>query len=428
MTDENREERKPSGEKIVPQPIRKSAKQIWQEKTGGAPDPATEETAGERPSPENIAKEPPRPRTGVGERASHQPDSTKAKVPAVLLSPASSAAADRARQSAIVTIALILGGLILLGGVFFVGTKFNYWRYRLMTKLNKPELTVVDKYPNVSVEELIEQAFSAERAKNWPEAIDKLIAAKKKNMALQGVLYRVGRLSFNAGDMVAADAAFERAIAFGEEVDKANFSRGLVALRRSDFPAALRFFEAAAAAAPLTAEYFYFAAEAARLSDKPREAITHYKDAAERATTADDVAVCNFKVDLARMEAGDAGKVELEIQTKKPENDTMIFVPLTQAALKLREGKIEEGVKLIYQARDLSRPRLFRAGTNDIIFKNAASKNAAVAEAIRISIAGAQPVAPAQPAPGAPINSAVAQPSLDGAAETTLGTSPTPSP
>src|SRR5213075_2899137 len=97
------------------------------------------------------------------------------------------------------------------------------------------------------------QGLAAERAGNFQEAADQLIAAKHKDLTYRGILFHVGRIVYEHGDFDGADKLFERSIAFNENVDRANYMRGLLAVRRKDLPAAQRFFSEAAKADPFTA-------------------------------------------------------------------------------------------------------------------------------------------------------------------------------
>ncbi len=293
---------------------------------------------------------------------------------------------ETASRSAFVTVAFLIGGLVLLAAVFYVGKRFDYWRYQFVKKYQQPDLAVADKFPDKGPDQLIEEAFAAERERRWSEAVDLFIAAKKKNLFLRGVLYRVGRISFNLGELVGADAAFERAIAFGEDVHQAQFSRGLIALRRNDFPTAHRFFAAAAETEPLTAEYHYFAGEALRMEEKPSDAIPWYRQAAARATSEQDLMVCQYKIRLARLEAGETGVLEAALGEEKAKGTLSIDWLLTEAALRLRENKINEAIRLIEEARSRDQVRLFRAGANDLFFRKVAGNNPALAEAIKFPV------------------------------------------
>ena len=115
------------------------------------------------------------------------------------------------------------------------------------------ESSIQQKYAGLSANELVTQALAAERAGNFQEATDKLIAAKHKDLTYRGILFHAGKIAYDHGDFDGADKFFERAIGLNENVDRANYLRGLLAVKRKDFPAAQRFFAAAANADPFTA-------------------------------------------------------------------------------------------------------------------------------------------------------------------------------
>ena len=211
--------------------------------------------------------------------------------------------------------ALVIGAILVLCFAFYVGKKFDYWRYVLMTR-TKPKLLdkTVEKFPNSSAGELIEQALAAERRGDWHDAVERFIAAKHKNLAYRGILFHAGRLAYDKGDFDNADKLFERAIAFHENVDTSNFYRGLIATRHRDLPAAERFFEAAATADPFTADYYYYWGEALRLDNHPQEATPRYEQAERRARGEQDMLVCQFKRRMARLEAGETAKLKMEIE------------------------------------------------------------------------------------------------------------------
>ena len=99
-------------------------------------------------------------------------------------------------------------------------------------------------------EDLIRQAIVAQKEGHWQDAIARFMSAKKKDLRYHGILFRVGNILYDHRDYVAAEKAFERAIAFDENVEASNFYRGLIAIRRRDLTAAQQFFVAAVTAAP----------------------------------------------------------------------------------------------------------------------------------------------------------------------------------
>src|SRR5581483_10278048 len=202
-------------------------------------------------------------------------------------------------------ISLLFGGLLMLFLVFYAGKKFDYWRYELMTRLRGKEgADVAGRFPNASPGDLVEQAIVDERIGNWKDAAERLLAAKQKNLRYPGLLFRAAKIYYDHGNFDAADAWFDRAIAFGETVPEANYYRGMIATGRGDNAAAQRFYEAAAMAAPFNADYFYSWAESLRRDHRIADAIARYGQAALRAPEAEE-SVCRFKMRMAAIEGGD---------------------------------------------------------------------------------------------------------------------------
>jgi tetratricopeptide (TPR) repeat protein len=292
------------------------------------------------------------------------------------------------------TVALIIGGLILLGATFYAGTKVRYLKAFLASR-NKPQLANVDaqKFPGLSSDELVEQALAAERLGNWREAVERLLVAKQRNLGYRDILYHAGKLCYDHGDFNGADRLFERATAFGEQVDTANYMRGLIALGRNDLPAAEQFFEAAINAEPFTPGYYYNLAEALRREHRLKEAINRYEQAGARAGNGPDRTLCQFKARIATAETADVSQLENDIERKRNAGPLSVDWLLTDAALKLRFGQIAEAAQLIQQARsaDTNLPNVFASCTLDMLFTDAATKHPEIADACRISGSGSAP-------------------------------------
>ncbi len=279
--------------------------------------------------------------------------------------------------------ALIIGLLVVIGLTFYVGRKFDYWRYLwdTHTKATLPEKTNANLYPGVPAADLIHEALVAENRGFWQEAARKLIAAKHKDLRYRGILFHVGKLAYDHGDFDSADKSFERAIAFGEDVDLANYFRGLIAVRHRDLAAALRFFEAAANASPFTADYYYYWGEALRMNHQPNEAISRYEEALLRARSEQDKTVAKFKIRMARMEAAQAPQVSDEVEKKKTEGPLPVDWQMTEAALELRQGRIDQAVQIINKARAANEHGLFSSCAADMLFFEAAKKYPSLAAA-----------------------------------------------
>jgi tetratricopeptide (TPR) repeat protein len=285
-------------------------------------------------------------------------------------------------------IALFFGALLLLFVAFYVGKKFDYWRYQLMTHLRgKDSGLATNRFPTASAGDLIEQAIVDERIGNWKDAAERFIAAKQRNLALPGLLFRAAKIYYDHGDFDAADMLFDRTIAFGENIPEANYYRGMIANGRRDYPAAQRFYEAAASAAPFNADYFYSWAEVLRRDHRLREAIARYSQAALRAAESEET-VCRFKMRMTMIEAGDGAKVNADLETRIRTGPLSVDWFMTQAALDLHTGNVDDAAHAVKQAREADTSLYrghFAACAGDKFFVEAAANYPQLADALRVN-------------------------------------------
>lgn len=285
-------------------------------------------------------------------------------------------------------LALVAGALILFVATFYVGKKFEYWRYLIATR-NEAKIAAkaTGDFAGASAEELVEHAVMDEQLGNWEDAARRLIAAKYKNTALGGILFHAGKLYYDHSGFDPADRLFESAIGFGENVAEANYYRGMIAVSRSDFPAAERFFEAAMNAAPFSADYYYSLAETLRKDHRPKDAIARYEQAARRGKESEQT-VCRFKMRMAALEAGDTEPVQNELEQQQKLGPLAIDWQLTAAALAIHQGDTAQAVKLLGEAREDDRPQLdarFAALVGDRFFAVASQNNSELAAACRVN-------------------------------------------
>jgi tetratricopeptide (TPR) repeat protein len=285
-------------------------------------------------------------------------------------------------------IALLVGGIILLGATFYVGKKFESWRYLIATRQQaKIAAKATSEFQGASAEELVEHAVMAERLGQWDEAAKRLIAAKYKNMSLGGVLFHAAKLYYDHSEFDAADRLFESAIGFGENVDAANYFRGMIAASHNDFPAAERFFEAAMNAAPFNADYYYSLAETLRKDHRPKDAVARYEQAARRGAEAEQT-ICRFKARMAALETGDVGPVSDELEQQRKLGPLPVDWLMTEAALAIHQGDMSQAIKIIEQAREADRPQFdarFAACAGDRFFAVACQNNPELAQACRVN-------------------------------------------
>jgi tetratricopeptide (TPR) repeat protein len=282
-------------------------------------------------------------------------------------------------------VALVLGVLLLFFCAFYVGKNYHYWKYLLATR-NAPAAanTLADKFPGVAAEDLVEQALAAEDAGDWQGAADRLIAAKQKNRAYRGLLFRVGKIFYEKGDLANADSVFENAIQLGENIDMANHYRGLIATARRNLPAAERFFEAAAVAEPLAAEHYYYWGEVLRLAGRPRDAMPRYEQASVRTASEQTRTLYKFKRRIAEIEAGAVDNVAAAAAEKLNAGAAPVDWLMTAAAVAIQQGRPAEGAQLITQAREAKNPGVFSSCAKDMFFGRAGEKHPEIAAACRL--------------------------------------------
>ena len=342
--------------------------------------------SGVEPTPPSGA---PWPASAEPVRASSQRSKTTPPAPTVV--------ADQkiSRALEMQTVVLAVGILILIGAAFYAGTKIR--ALKAFVSSRKAETANVDtkKYPGLTSDELVEQALAAERLGNWHEAVERLLVAKRRNLLYRGLLFHAGKLCYDHGDFDGADRLLERAIAFGDEVDTANYLRGLIAVGRNDYPTAQQFFEAAITAEPFTPGYYYYLAEALRRELRPKDAVARYEQAASRTVNEQDATLCRLKARIAKAETADRPQLQTEVDQKRGAGPLTADWLLTDAALKIEAGEFGEAAQLIRQARQSDSPQLatlFGSAMSDMLFIEAATKHPEIAEACRLS-AGA-PVGP----------------------------------
>lgn len=346
---------------------------------GGAPSanpqaPSEQKTPRPEPAPKPSPPAPPRP-----PEPSHLPEQR---------APRRARGGSATKVLEVQKLALIIGAAILLAAVFYVGKKFEYWRYLIATR-NEAKIAAqaTGEFKGASAEELIEHAVMDEQLGHWQDAAKRLIAAKYKNISLGGILFHAGKLYYDHSDFDAADRLFESAIGFGENVDLANYYRAMIASSRSDFPAAERFFEAAMNAAPFNADYYYSLAETLRKDHRPKDAIARYEQAARRGQETEQI-ICRYKARLAAIEAGDVDPVRNELEQKQKLGPLPIDWQMTAAAIAIHQGDTAQAANILREAKESDRPQLdarFGACVGDRFFAVACQNNQELADACRVT-------------------------------------------
>ena len=301
---------------------------------------------------------------------------------------------------------LIFGAVLLLGAIFYVGKKYEAWKSQLAARKQvEMAAPLSNKFAGATAEELMEEAIADEHTGNWQQAAERLVAAKYKNVALPGAMFRAGKLYYDHNDFDAADRLFAASISFGENIDEANYFRGMIASGRDDWTGAEHYFEAAANAAPFSANYYYSLAETCRKDHRPKEAIPRYEQAARRSSGDAEQTIYRFKERMASLEAGEVAPVNSELEKKRNSGPLSVDWLLTAAAIAIHQFQINDAVKLVDEAREADRSRMFDLFTgcvSDRLFTLACQNNPELAQACRAkspNTSSAQPQESVKPEP-----------------------------
>ncbi len=394
MNDEQRKNELPNDKQPAPPPSRaalpprrQSLAEIIAEKAARKEPGSALDLAPPTPAAKPVRPLKPAPAPAAESDSAPPPPAAEPKAPADPRLVATGALVQEGRSREFHQAALVLGALLLVGLSVYFGTKLPYLKY-LVASHHAPALTKpgAELYPGVAAADLVQRALAAQEAGDWEKAVGLFMAAKTKDLRFRGILFRVGKILYDHRNFDTADSAFERAIAFGENVEAANYYRGLIAVRHRDLTAAERFFELAVAASPFTPDYHYFWGETLRVDLKPKQAVPHYEQAALLARNAQDAAVCRFKIRMAKIEAADGDEVDVALGKRKAAGPLPVDWLMSAAALQLREGKVEGARQLITEARAGTAPGLFASCVNDLYFRDAAKKYPELAEALHLDL------------------------------------------
>ena len=162
----------------------------------------------------------------------------------------------------------------------------------------------------------------------------------------------------------------------------------MIASARGDFSAAERFFEAAANAAPLNADYYYSLAETLRKDHRPKEAVSRYEQAGRRTSDEAGQTICRFKARMTELEAGDLTKVRAELEQTQSHGSLAVDWIMTAAALEIQQGQTEQAIPLVEQAHAADESRmfaLFAACVSDRFFSVASQNSPELARVCNVA-------------------------------------------
>lgn len=122
------------------------------------------------------------------------------------------------------------------------------------------------------------------------------------------------------------------------------------------------------------------------MNHQPHEAIARYEHSALLARTEQEATVSQFKKRMvARLEAAEAARVSAELQERQRAGALPVDWLLTAAALQIREGRPDQALPLLDEARAAHQPGIYSSCANDFFFAEAGEKNPTLALALMVA-------------------------------------------
>ena len=209
-------------------------------------------------------------------------------------------------------------GLLLLG--FWAGQSFSGEdedRPKPSESVSPFKAPVVDPLARVGVNDRALEAagagLHAEKTGDFKTARQTWESAVAGQVRLPGADYRLAMLEIQHGDFAAADIHLSDSLAAGEMMASCYFVNACFAGKKGDYTEAARQLAHSVHVEPFSAKYLFCWGEALRRSGKTQAGIDAITQALDRPASPSDIELFNFKLRLARIEAGHDQAFEKEL-------------------------------------------------------------------------------------------------------------------
>ncbi len=216
--------------------------------------------------------------------------------------------------------------------------------------------------------ELIDQAITAEAAKEYPKAIHLLEQARREAGRVYGLDYRLARLYYQANDMPRVIPSLNRSINEGEEVAACLSFRGVLTNqieRTGQGPGDL---EKATQLDPFDARHFFAWGEALRRAGKPELAALQLRRAVDRLQEPALLERYSLPLRLAQIEANQEEKFAPELAAALQRTPPAVDWLLTAAASEMQRGDFPAAAKFLARIRGMIGAEETARSLQDIFF------------------------------------------------------------
>lgn len=253
------------------------------------------------------------------------------------------------------------------------------------------DLSVSDEALRVADEVLV-----AMEKRDDAGAVALLEEADRRKLFLPGLRYQMGLLAYRQHDSDKARHWLNASIDAGELRPECAYLLAADMATRNDYPAAAAQMRTAARLTPFSPRYSFFWAECLRRAGKPIEAIEHFEQARRCRPSSGDLELILFKLNLARIEAGNDPEFQADVAKKLTVEPVSGNLLLIGAANEISHYHYAAATPYLQRAAQALPPGVMQARMRDYLFRPPTNDPALAAEWAALV------PAPAAPAPGEP--------------------------
>ena len=247
--------------------------------------------------------------------------------------------------------------------------------------------------PSAAALELVDQAMAAEKARNYPKAIDLLEQAQHETGHVEGLNYHLAVLCYKANEVARVLPLLNLSIAEGEEVAACYNFRGTLSDGSGSTDRSPGDLEKATLIDPFDARYLFVWGEALRRAGKLEQALVQFRRAYNRAPEGPLASEYALKVRLTQIELGQqdqfASEMATELKLTPPPADWLF----TAAAVEMHRNNYAAAAEHLDKVRSLIGETATRAQLQDTFFAGFAHETD-LAKFFEVSTSSELPAAP----------------------------------
>ncbi len=188
--------------------------------------------------------------------------------------------------------------------------------------------------------------------------------------ALAGTYYQLARLDFQNNDRLGGDVNLDRSTEAGEFVAACCYLQARLSGLKGNYSEAARALNEAAHTDPFNGRYFFYWAEALRRRGQPLQAIEVFEQALDRAHTRADGELYLFKQRLAKVEAGNDGAFNAELNENLRQEPAAAEWCLLAAARDINRSAFPAAAEFLKKAAGSMPPPKYALRVKDYLFRS----------------------------------------------------------